>query len=143
MLEDKSHVQVAANEIQLLQRAAVKYRHAPVHANTYAGFTDIADLELYLGRNQLGDGVNIFGEDIDVSPRPGDLDLQVEYPGVPSIEVCQQILENFGTVTDNGSDTLVINPNDTLPGYIGGTYTETGCSKPPGSDVYDMAIIID
>ena len=107
------------------------------------GFVGIADLDPYLGQHDLGDGVNIFGEKVDVNPRSGNLDLNVEYPGAQSIGICQQILKNFGTVTDNGNDTFAINPGDTISGYIGGSYTETGCSKQTGSDVYYIAIIVD
>lgn len=143
VLGDETRAQTAVVEIQLLQKASVKYKRVPGQRNTYAGFTNIADLGPYLGQHQLGDGVNIFGEDIDVDPRPDHLDLHVQYPGAPSIGICQQILENFGTVTDSGGGTLAISPGDTISGYIGGSHTETGCMQVSGSDVYIMAIIID
>ena len=75
-------------------------------------------------------GQNIFGDQIDVylEPYPTGEDLVMEYPGVPSMEICRRILERFGEVTEVSAEEFKIEPGKTISGYVGGElFYDTGC----------------
>ena len=161
MLGDKSDAQTAIAEIQMLREAAVEYKHAQGQRrkHTYSGISGMSDLKPYLGRQSgLADGNNIFGATIDVTPTPNGRDLVIMYEGVQDIEVCRQILNNFGTVTngtavyddsydgmiDRSSAVLTVKPGDAIPGYLGSSNLHhIGCEQRNGTGEYILYVLID
>ena len=149
LLGDKADAQAAIAEVQMLKKAAHKYKYAPGRENKYTGVT-IAELKPYLGQSGIANGQNIFGTAITVAPGNSDRDLQVTYPGVRDLDICRQILNQFGQVKDKmttvmmvTTTTLQIEAGSTISGYVGGDDTETGCTRNTINSTHDLNILID
>ena len=135
MLAEKTDVKAAVTEIQMLQNAAITYKNHS-GTNNYSTLAPLAlmgsvlpALRPYLGGSGLADGQNIFGESIDVyiEPYPTGENLVVDYLGVTDMDICRQILEHFGEVTEVSAEEFKIEPGKTISGYVGGEFYNTGC----------------
>ena len=152
MLGDKSDAQTAIAEIQMLKKAAHEYKYAPGKQNKYDGAT-MASLKPYLGQSGLANGQNIFGTAVTFIPGNNNRDLDVVYYGVRDLDICRQILNQFGQVEDveeernsqnkvtQNADTY-IEAGNTVSGFVGGTNgSTTGCQ--PQGGTYRLNIRID
>ncbi len=99
MLGDKTDAQSAVAEIHMLVQAAYEYKYAPGQKNKYGG-ANMAKLKPYLGLSGIANGQNIFGAAITVTPHTSNTNLKVAYPGVRDLDICRQILNQFGQVKD-------------------------------------------
>ena len=150
MLGNEVDEQKAIAEIQMLRNAAVRYKSAPGNGNNYATLESVhgwpynAALKPYLGSSGLGAGANVFGDTVDlyIQPYPAGDNLLVEYYGIPNGDICVNILNHFGKVTDNGNNTYQINSGDTVTGYVGGSFADMGC-EPVIDDSYVLYVQID
>ena len=145
VLTDEVDALSAIAEIQLIRKAANDFKNIPASSNKYTGVgTDLSNLAPYLGQNVLLNSVNFFGDTVAIAAvTPDELDLDVTYPGVRDIVICQQILEYFGKVHKNSAENLYINLHDTISGYTAdGTSSTTGCEKTSRGD-YELHIRID
>ena len=146
LLGNKVDAQTAIVEIQMIRDAAVQYRNLTNKYN-YLDFPSskiqLTPLASYLGQSGLADGQNIFGEQVHTYPSlPRNTNLDVSYGGVPSLDICRQILNNFGVVQDFPSiEAIDIHPGDTISGYIGSSWGDTGCERVGGS--FTLSIIVD
>ena len=104
----------------------------------------ISALKPYLGSSGLVDGQNIFGEKVTLflEPYPTGDDLVIEYPSVPSMEICRRILEHFGEVTEVSAEEVKIERGKTVSGYVGGDPYDTGCEVYTAGEGY-LYITID
>ena len=153
MLGDKSDAQTAIAEIQMIKKAAHEYKYAPGKDNRYGGAT-MATLKSYLGQSGLASGQNIFGTLITAGPVSGERDLAIKYPGVRSLDICRQILNQFGEVVytpeevaeDGDVDSAAfahINAGKTISGFVGGNNpATTGCRQTNGG-AYILNVRID
>ena len=148
MLSSESDTQTAIADIQLLRNAANEFKHATGQDNKYTHAT-LDALKPYLGDGRLTNDRNIFGSRISVTPRDTDQNLELKYPGVPTSDICQKILERFGEVTRTESlgmvgdieVTLTVESGKTISGYVGGNIE---CEEAYGNDApYLLTIIID
>ena len=153
MLGDKSDSQTAIAEIQMIKKAAHEYKYAPGKKNKYDGAT-MAALEPYLGQSGVAKGQNIFGTAITAMPVNTDRDLAIEYPGVRDLDICRQILNQFGQVVDIPGDdsdadmvieaSTYIKAGETISGFVGGDDGGiTGCESDSGSGAYILNVRID
>ena len=153
MLGDKSDAQTAIAEIQMIKKAAHEYKYAPGKKNKYDGATMDA-LKPYLGQSGVASGQNIFGTTITVTPAGSDRDLQVVYEGVRDIDICRQILNQFGQVQGRAAKTdamgavtkeagIYIEAGKTISGYVGGSDdTKTGC-EPVTGGTFKLNVLVD
>ena len=153
LLGDKADSQAAIAEVHMLKKAAHEYKYAPGRQNKYTEVT-MAGLKPYLGQSGVANGQNIFGTAITITPENSDRDLRVTYPGVRDLDVCRQILNQFGQVKDKmtmmmmgmmmtTNTTLQIEAGNTISGYVGGDDTDTGCTKDTANSTYNLHILID
>ncbi len=143
MLEDEANVQAVVAEIEILRHAAVKYKRASKSNYSAIDILPLEDLKPYFGGSGLAKGVNIFGQGIDGFPWPratGE-NFVVHYYGISRIDICVNVLRHIGKVTDNGNGTYQVSSGDANAGYLGGLYTETGCSG--DADEAYLYILID
>ena len=144
MLGDEVDVRAVVAEIEMLRHAAVEYKRASKSNYSAIDIFPLEDLKPYLGESGLAKGVNIFGQEIDGFPWPlatGE-NFVVHYYGIPRIDICVNVLRHIGKVTDNGNGTYQVSSGDANAGYLGGLYTETGCSGGSPDEVY-LYILID
>ena len=157
MLGDKSVVWTAMTEIQIIKKAAHKYKYALGRQNRYKNGDIAADMDAlkpYLGQSGVANGQNIFGATIVATPLEmiDHRDLQVKYGGIRDLDICRQILNYFGEVVtaaanDDGSPAdLYIEMGKTISGYVGGIDGKrTGCHYPleGGGGTFELNILID
>ena len=149
MLGDKTDAQSAIAEIQMLKKAAHEYKYALGKENKYTDVT-MAALKPYLGQSGVAVGQNIFGATIGVRPENSARDLTVIYDGFRDIDICRQVLNQFGQVTDIVPDqdmdmlaSCYIEDGKTISGFVGGENPGvTGCSTLHG-ETYILNITID
>ncbi len=147
-------IQTAIAEIQMIKHAGHTFSSGQDHAYTDIG-TNLNKLKPYLQPNGLSNGRNVFGAPVTLATANADRDLDVTYPGVHNVDICQVILGHFGevsksSVTYMGGDGEAVSPEDklhidfgkTMEGYIGGTGV-TGCKKAAHGDYYELHIRID
>jgi hypothetical protein len=153
MLGDKSDAQTAIAEIQMIKKAAHEYKYAPGKQNKYGGVgMDLTQLQPYLGQSGIANSQNIFGTAVTLVAANTERDLDVTYDGVRDLDICRQILNHFGTVTDatrmTGTPPVTtgyvhIALGGTISGYVGDpSETITGCEEKTGGG-YTLNIRID
>ncbi len=150
MLGDHTDTKAAIAEIQLLRDAAVRHKSALGNGNNYAtkaglgGFLPNAVLKPYLGESGMAAGTNVFGDTVDlyIWPYPAGDNLLVEYYGIPNGDICVNVLNHFGKVTDNEDGTYGINSGDSITGYVGGEWYDMGCA-PLSDNAYVLYVQID
>ena len=167
MLSRSNQAQNAIAEVRMIQAAAQQYKLASA-TNNYSGIdwtNSIGALAPYLGQSTLTSAVsssygdsyqNIFGGNVTIYSInwEGDKDLQLTYPLVPDIDVCQKILNAFGEVESQASHdqrdsrmNLAIKPGRTNSGFVGRPRaTESGCGHDSGAhhlNTVSLNLVID
>ena len=145
MLAEEVDVKAAVAEIQIIREAAVQFK-------THNGNGKYNGMTLAILGSYLGDGVapkldyppygvilnNTFGDFLFlISNRyKGGVgeDLYLESQGLPSLNVCRQILEHFGEVEKDSEEMYRIPVEKSIWGYVGSHVAHgSGCTM----DDYD------
>ena len=160
MLAEEMNVKMAVAEIQLVREAAVQFKNNNGNGK-YNGMT-LATFGPYLGdgigllRDNSPYGItigNTFGSSIDLTSdryrgggRDGG-DIYMTYRDIPNMNICRQVLERFGEVTEltqYGETGYYIPVGKTIFGYVGGAnYYAAGCLKDNYSGLVSLQLYID